>query len=367
VKRVLLVGGGHSHLAVLKSFGDAPIEGVRLTLLSPNRYALYSGMIPGFIAGHYRLEDCRVDLRSLGARAHARFLEDSAVEIDPARCEVITLRGERLPYDLLSLDIGSTSGEAAGEGKHALRVRPAEFFLENWERLRESARRGEVRRIAVIGGGAAGIEVLLAMQHGLAGAAAEFALFSDTPILSGHSESVRRRLACILGVRGVGVHTGRKVLAVGADELEIEGGERFRAQATVWATGASAPAWIAVSGLRTDPLGFVAVSEALQSTSHPDIFATGDVASIVGEAKPKSGVIAVRQGPALARNLRLALAGATLKPFRSPARALALISCGDRYAVASWGPLALGGAWVWRWKDHIDRRFVGEYRLGPEP
>jgi len=367
VKRVLLVGGGHSHLAVLKSFGDAPIEGVRLTLLSPNRHALYSGMIPGLIAGHYRLEDCRVDLGALAARAGGRFLADSALGIDPGRREVITLRGERLAYDLLSLDIGSAAGEAPGVSERALRLRPIELFLAGWERLREAARRGEVRRIAVIGGGAAGIEVLLAMQHGLAGAAVEFTLFDGTHILAGHSESVRRRIARILVARSIGVHTGRKVFVAAAGELELDGGERFQAQATVWATGPSAPAWIAAGGLHTDALGFVAVNEALQSASHPEIFAAGDVATIVGGARPKSGVIAVRQGPALARNLRLALAGATLKPFRSPVRSLALISCGDRYAVASWGSLALGGAWVWRWKDRIDRRFVGKYRLGPEP
>lgn len=365
MKRVVLVGGGHSHLAVLKSFGDAPIEGVRLTLLSPNRRALYSGMIPGLIAGHYREQECRIDLGSLAARAGGRFLEGSAVGIDPRRREVMTPGGERIPYDFLSLDAGSSSGDAEGDAEHVLRVRPIEIFLAGWERLRESVGRGEVRRIAVIGGGAAGIEVLLAMQHGLEGAAVEFALFSDTPILAGRRESVRHRFARILGARGVGVHTGRKVRAAGAGGLEIEGGARFEAQATVWATGAEAPAWVAASGLGTDPLGFVAVSAALQSVSHAEIFAAGDIASTVGEARPKSGVVAVRQGPALARNLRLALAGAPLEPFRSPARALALISCGKRYAVASWGPLALGGAWVWRWKDRIDRRFVGEYRLGP--
>ena len=365
MKHLLLVGGGHSHLAALKSFGDAPPGGVRLTLLSPNRHALYSGMIPGLIAGHYRHEDCRVDLGSLAARAGGRFLVDSALGIDSGRREVITARGERLAYDLLSLDVGSTSGDAAGETKHALRVRPVEFFLANWERLRESARRGDVRRVAVVGGGAVGIEVLLAMQHALAGAAVEFTLFDDARILAGHGESARRRIVRILGARGVGVHIGRKVLAAGAGGLELEGGERFQAQTTVWATGAGAPSWIAACGLRTDPFGFVAVSASLQSASHPEIFAAGDVASIIGEASPKSGVFAVRQGPALARNLRLALAGAAPLPFRSPARALALISCGNRYAVASWGRFALEGTWVWRWKDRIDRRFVGKYRLGP--
>src|SRR6266581_4334351 len=153
VKQLLLVGGGHSHLAVLRSFGDAPAERVRLALLSPGRHAFYSGMVPGAVAGHYRPEDCRIDLEALAARAGARFLDDSATGIDPARREVITASGKRFAYDFLSLDIGSSAGEPAGEAEHALRVRPVEAFLAGWERLRESARRGEVRRIAVIGCG----------------------------------------------------------------------------------------------------------------------------------------------------------------------------------------------------------------------
>jgi selenide,water dikinase len=363
VKQLLLVGGGHSHLAVLKSFGDAPAEGVHLMLLSPGRHAFYSGMVPGVVAGHYRPDDCRVDLGALAARAGARFLEDSAVGVDPARREVITASGERLAYDFLSLDIGSSAGEPAGAAENALRVRPVEPFLAGWERLRESAKRGGVRRIAVVGGGAAGIEVLLAMQHALAGVAVDFALFSDVPILDGHG--ARRRIARILGAHGVVVHTGQKIVAVGKNELEIEGGRRFEAQAAVWATGASAPTWIARSGLATDARGFVAVSDTLQSRSFPEIFAAGDVATVIGEPRPKSGVLAVRQGPVLARNLRRALAGEAPEPFRSPSRSLALISCGDPYAVASWGRFSLEGAWVWRWKDRIDRGFVERYRLGP--
>ena len=363
MKELLLVGGGHSHLAVLKSFGDAPAGGVRLALLSPSRHAFYSGMVPGVVAGHYRPGDCRIDLVALAARAGARFLLDAAVGVDPARREVTTARGECLRYDVLSLDTGSSAGEPAGAAEHALRVRPVEAFLASWERLRQSARSGEVRRIAVVGGGAAGVEVLLAMRHGLAGSATQFALFSELPVLAGHG--ARRRIARILGERGVPVHSGRKVVAAGENGLELDGGERFEAQAAVWAAGAYAPPWIAQSGLATDARGFVAVSDTLQSRSRPEIFAAGDVASVIGEPGPKSGVFAVRQGPILAHNLRRALAGEAPERFRPPSRSLALISCGDRYAVASWGWLALEGAWVWRWKDRIDRRFVERYRLGP--
>src|SRR6266853_4864748 len=326
VKHLLLVGGGHSHLAVLKSFGDAPSGGVSLALLSPSRHAFYSGMVPGVVARHYRLGDCLIDLRPLAARAGARFLEDSATGVDPARREVTTARGERLHYDVLSLDTGSSAREPTGAAEHALRVRPIEPFLAGWERLRERARRGEVRRIAVVGGGAAGVEVLLAMRHGLAGSGAQFALFSELPVLAGHA--ARRRIARILGERGVPVHSGRKVVAAGENGLELEGGERFEAQAAVWATGAYAPSWIAQSGLATDARGFVAVSDTLQSRSCPEIFAAGDVATVIGAPGPKSGVFAVRQGPVLARNLRRALAGKAPERFRAPSRSLALISCG---------------------------------------
>ena len=164
MKELLLVGGGHSHLAVLKNFGDEPEQSVRLTLLSPHRHAYYSGMVPGVIAGHYGLADCRIDLSRLALRAGARFLQDSAIGADPARCEVFTAKGERLRYDILSLDVGSAGPEPAGAAEHALCVRPIEAFLAAWERLRERAGRGEIRSIAVVGGGAAGIEVLLAMR-----------------------------------------------------------------------------------------------------------------------------------------------------------------------------------------------------------
>jgi len=320
-------------------------------------------MVPGVVAGHYPPGECRIDLVALATRAGARFIQDSAAGVDPARREVTTARGERLRYDVLSLDTGSSAGDLAGAAEHSLRVRPVEPFLAGWERLRESTKRGEIRRIAVIGGGAAGVEVLLAMRHGLAGVAVEFALFSELLILAGHG--ARRRIVRILGERGVAVHAGRKVVAAGESGLELEGGGRFEAQAAVWATGAYAPSWIAHSGLATDTRGFVAVSDTLQSRSCPEVFAAGDVATVIGEPRPKSGVFAVRQGPVLARNLRRALAGKAPERFRSPSRSLALISCGDPYAVASWGRFSLEGAWVWRWKDRIDRRFVERYRLGP--
>jgi len=362
MKRLVLVGGGHSHLAVLKALGDASAPG-DVILLSPRRHAVYSGMIPGLIAGHYRLEHCRVDLQGLAARAGVRVVEDSAIRVDAARREVITATGERLAYDLLSLDVGSAPVESPIGVQRALRVRPSESFLSSWDRLRESIAKGGVRRVAVVGGGAAGVEIVLAMQHATAGAPVEFALFSEARILAGHHRSVQRRVERILASRRVAVRVHKKVVAILDGGLELERGERVEAQATIWATGALAPSWLAASGLATDPAGFAAVGDTLQSTSHPEIFAAGDCATLIDGGGTKSGVIAVRQGPVLARNLVGALSGAAPQPFREPRRTLALISCGGRYAVASWDRVVFEGAWVWRWKDRIDRRYVDRYRL----
>jgi NADH dehydrogenase FAD-containing subunit len=143
-------------------------------------------------------------------------------------------------------------------------------------------------------------------------------------------------------------------------------GARVACDAPVLATGAQAPAWLAGSGLALDGQGFIATGATQQSTSHPQVFAVGDVASRVDgpyakALHPRSGVYAVRAGPPLAANLRLQLAGAALLPYTPQARTLNLISCGDRRAIVSWGNFSAQGRWAWWWKDHIDRAFVARY------
>jgi selenide,water dikinase len=225
--------------------------------------------------------------------------------------------------------------------------------------------------VAVIGAGAAGVELVLSMQFHLQSvldahrrSRLGFALFSATPsILPGHSHDVQRRFMRVLAARGVTLHLDERVLAVRDGQVMTERGS-YAADHAVWATQATAAPWIRESGLSVDAAGFMQVSETLESVSHADVFGAGDVATIEGHARPKSGVYAVREGPPLARNLGARLAGRPLERYRPQPRALSLITTGDRYAIASRARWSAEGRWVWWWKGLIDRRFMRRYEVG---
>jgi selenide,water dikinase len=255
-----------------------------------------------------------------------------------------------------------------GATAHAIGVKPVDAFLRAWDGVIQGARDGAVKRAVVVGGGAAGIEMVLAMQHRLAEATArpdavEWQLVTDVDVLLPfHNPRARRIFRRILAEREVEVHLSSRVARVEPGVIATANGDRVAGDVIFWATGAAAPPQLARTGLAVDEQGFVAIDGTLRSTSHPHVFAAGDCATMLGHPRPKSGVYAVRQGPPLAANLRAAIEGRPPERYLPQAQALALISTGDRYAVASRGDWALEGRWVWRWKDWIDRRFMRRYR-----
>jgi selenide,water dikinase len=368
-RRLLLIGGGHSHVEVLRRFALASEPAVDLVLVSPDTLTPYSGMLPGLVAGHYTLAESHIDLPALAQRAGARFVRDRVVALDVAARQARLARGPAEPFDIASIDIGSTpDASTAGVREHAVGVKPVDGFLAAWEGIRRDAEAGAIRSIAVVGGGAGGVEILLAMQHRLRQACGDrapaFALVSDQPrVLPLHAPAVGRRLAALLVARGVVLHLGSRAVGVSAEGVRLASGAAVRADRVVWATSATAAPWLAASGLACDERGFVRVNAFLQSVSSADVFASGDCAAQDGEPRPKSGVYAVRQGPPLAANLRRAVRKEPLAPYVPQRDALALISTGDRHAIGTRGGFTVAGRWVWRWKDRIDRRFMAQYRF----
>lgn len=375
-RHLLLIGGGHAHVAVVKAFADRPLPRVRLTLVSQDSMTPYSGMVPGLIAGHYRFEDSHIHLPRLCQASNTSFEEATVAGIDLARKEARVLGGqESVSFDLVSVNTGSTPTDEgiAGVQRHAIPLKPISQFLRGWEGLVERVRRdpGAPVRVIVVGGGAGGVELALAAQHRLVSLVAEhdvkpdvihFTLVSASSVpLPSHNERVQNKLDRILRERHIRCLLGQRVVAVESNSIKCDSGLEAPFDVLFWATNAAAPTWIRESGLRVDAKGFLAVNECFQSLSHAFVFAAGDVASAIHQPCPKSGVLAVRQGHLLALNLRRTLQGEVLTPFKLPMRFLSLIGTGDCRAVGSRGELAFEGKWVWWLKDWIDRRWMRQY------
>ena len=374
MRQLVLVGGGHSHAGVLRQFGLAPLPDVQLTLICTDIQTPYSGMLPGYVAGHYGYDEVHIDLQRLAGFAGARLLHAEVTGIDRAARTVHCRSGETAAYDVLSINIGSTPQVARVPGalEHTVPVKPIARFNQRWLALLARVQQhAGTTTIAVVGGGAGGVELLLAMQYRLRKELQalrrnpddlRFHLITQSDqIMPTHNARVRRRFRQVLAARGVAVHCEMEVADVQSGAAHARSGQVIDADEIIWVTQAGGAAWLKGTGLSLDEGGFIQVNACLQSVSDPRIFAAGDIAAIVGHPLEKAGVFAVRQARPLADNLRHSLAGQALQPYRPQRKWLALISTGNRYAVASRGALGFSGAWVWRWKDRIDRRFMRRF------
>ena len=369
LKDLVLVGGGHTHVHVLRSFGLKPMPGVRLTLIGRDVETPYSGMIPGFVAGHYTFDECHIDLAWLCASTGARLVRGEATGIDRASRQVLLKDGPAVSYDLLSIDVGSAPNleTIPGARQWATPVKPIAEFGRHWMAFLErmTSWLGPLN-VTVIGGGAGGVELALAIDHHLRraakGAQVQVTLTTMDEILAGQAAAARRRMRAIFQRRGLRLLEKAAAVRIERGAVQLESGKWLQADAVFVVTEASAAEWFATTGLPLDGRGFLAVADTLRSTGDERIFAVGDCATVLKHPRPKAGVFAVRQGPPLAENLRRVLLDKAPEPFVPQARYLSIIGTGDGRAVATRGSWAVEGAWVWRWKDHVDRKWMRLYQ-----
>lgn len=347
MKRIVLIGAGHAHLVALRSFVEQPLYGARVALITPQPRQVYSAMLPGLIAGHYALDEAQVDVADLCRRSFAEFVQGRVVALDPARRGVRLADGRTLEYDLVSINAGSLCDVSLPGAKRALPIKPFESFIAG-------LRAAVVDRVAVVGAGAAGSELAMALAY----RGAAVTLYAGTPTLS---PPVAQRVARALRRAAVDFRPGMPVSSLEEGPLVIAGSSRQEFSLVLLATGAVALPWLRESGLATDESGFVLVQDTLQSVSHPEVFAAGDCATLRKAPHPKSGVYAVRHGETLAANLRRLLKPEPPLPYEPQRKALLLISCGARYAIGERGGFTAEGRLAWRLKDWIDRRWIASF------
>lgn len=376
-RHLLLIGGGHSHLYVLKHFATLqkrrptpPGFPIRITLLSKHSHALYSGMLPGVIAGHYHPEQTKIDLKKLCERCDIDFIADTFTALDTEQQLVHCASGRRLAYDWLSLNLGSQPDLSSIEGADQVgfAVKPIDQLLSQWQQAFARLSRWKNPHICLVGGGAASVEVTLALyqalqQHHLP---AKLSLVCATPtLLPSHHLRVQRQIVHQLQRRAIRLHCGHRVIAAqgqpGDYRLELDNQRALPCSEVIWAVQAAGQPWLQDSGLACTDAGFIRVNQHLQSVSHPNVFAAGDLAHFVPQPLAKSGVHAVRQGQPLADNLQRIISGQRLSEFKPQRHFLSLLALGNQRAIASRGNLCLRGRWVWWWKDIIDRRFIRQF------
>ena len=363
-KRLVLAGGGHAHLSVLQAFANKRQPGVELVVITPSVYQNYSGMLPGWISGHYTQQDCRIDLTYLVAASGAQLVLDHVVNMDLGKRSVHLSGGRHMVYDLLSLDVGSETNTSGLEGLGAklLSAKPLDNFFAAWPQVLAEAKTSKDYRLVVVGAGAAGVEIALAARYafqrmGIEGVVDLVA--SESGMLQGHSKRAQDRVRRFVERAGLGLHSQRGVGV--PDGVMLADDHLLRADRVIAATGARPVEWLKLSGLGLDAEGYVRVDQNHCSVSHPGVLAAGDVCTRQDVRMARSGVHAVHAGPVLADNLLAMLEGRSLRPYMPKKSSLYLMACGPRYAVASWGRWSAEGSWVWRWKDWIDRGFIRRF------
>lgn len=358
---LLLVGGGHAHVAVLADWIRHGLpSGARAVLLTPDRHLRYSGMVPGWLVGQHRRDDGLVDLAALAARAGVEWVADRCTGLDAAARVVTTASGADIAFDIASIDTGGEGRAAAllGDDPRLIDVRPIAAFVD---RVAALSALGPAR-VVVAGGGAGGVELAFGLRNlASSDAPPRVTLVAGSGgILPDFAPAVQRRAARALARQEIAVAHAEARFAGGAIMAGAQSLEP--ADCVIAALGSAAPGWVQASGLAVDAGGFIAVDGQQCSTSHPHIFAAGDVAARIDRPLAHSGVHAVFAGPVLAANLRSAASGkAPRATYRQRGSHLYLINTGDGSAIASYGPLAAEGRWVLRLKHWIDRRWIAKY------
>lgn len=362
----MLAGGGHAHLGVLQAITrDRPRE-TDVVLVTPNRATTYSGMLPGWMAGDYTLPEIQIDVAALAERAGVHVVLASIAGLDAMRRNLVLADGRAIPYDLLSLDVGSEPDLApfVALGDRALPIRPLDRFVAGWSSIVHAASRRTGFRLAIVGTGAGGVELALAAERALETHKIEgnVSLVGAAPnILDGLAPGAAGRVRRILMERGITIH--HAIASAEKGGLRLSPDTLLPVDAAIIVTGGLPPRWLHSSGLELDDAGRVAVGPTHQSVSHADVFAAGDVSGRIDHAVSASGVHAVKAGHVLAHNLVAALGGDAFKTYAPRRRSLYLLSTGTRTAVLSWGRFHAEGAWVWRWKRYLDKRFVARHRV----
>ena len=372
-KKLVLAGAGHAHIGLLRRMANKRLANsdakVEVTVITEQPHTLYSGMLPGWMAGHYQLSEISIDIVELCRRAGAQLIQRSITAVDAYKQTLSTAKNEHYEYQVLSLNTGadtdltwlksdSVASKDLESKTTVIPVRPLPNFVEQWQHILEQAKQINHYKLAIVGAGAAATELVMAAQFALQqiNPNHQAYLVCGEHLLSGFDKRFSTRVIKQLQRHSIDVIYERAESLAKGKLLTSK--QTLDVNAVIVATGVMGSAWTANTNLTTVDKGFIAVKATQQSTSHSNVFAVGDVSTRVDREMAHSGVHAVFGGVVEANNLIAFLNDEPLQSYQPKNRTLYLLSCGDKYAIGSWGKFSLQGQWVWHLKRYIDKRFV---------
>lgn len=360
MKHLVLVGGGHAHIYILNQLQHQQLPHTRITLISPDPYQYYSGMFSGYMEDKYALEEIRIDLSLMCEKANIHFIIDSVDHLELETHEIITSRGKRISYDLISFDVGSLAMNPKIPGLKELGA----FIKPNYRVPQIKKTLETEERVVVIGGGISGIEMSLSLQakRNQFNKKMPITLIHSGKLLKSYGRRTSKQITDIL--KNKGVHLIENfVNAVDGKHLILKSGNDLLFDRLLWLAGPSAPRIFQESGLPTDVAGYLLVNDKLQSISYPNIFGAGDCIGI--QSYPdlhKAGVYAVREAPILWNNLKQYLNESTLKRYRPQSDYLSILYTGNEEAMLFYRGFTFHGRWCWKLKRRIDTSFMAKFK-----
>ncbi|MBX7230981.1 MAG: FAD-dependent oxidoreductase [Bdellovibrionales bacterium] len=449
-KKLVLVGAGHAHIQLLRHLEKTkPLWTPHWSVFLVNSmdHSIYSGALPGVLAGLLPPSQMQIPLEPLCQKAQVHFLKTQVQSLLLEKNSLQLYQGNQIHFDQLSLNVGSLNSPLPhDETVPVISLKPIGDLLSKWQKLLDILEQWEHSRpphVALIGGGATGAEIAMALAAALttqqklqkkrlakawneqplaaSSVAPVITLWQREDLLPNLNPRARKKLIQALHRWQIQIQTYSHVTGVFKGQIHYEIQPRLpsnnilsfetskkspagpgdsRTQPVdfvLLATPAAPNPLIKNSSLPLIPPGFIGVEPTLQVSQYPHIWAAGDCvafpavpfespfydstsyanANLYGTKVnsrtsksevpflPKSGVYAVRQGALLSHNLCQLLSNnpntlgtITFKNYVPQTRTLALIATADHRAIGAWGPFAMDGTWLWRWKQYLDQSFV---------
>ena len=368
-KQLVLVGGGHSNVQVLKKLSMIKIKGLHTILISDNFEAVYSGMTPGYIHEEFNKDEICIDLQRLCFNANATFIKDKVVKLETNFQKLELQNYPPVYFDYLSINTGSVSNTRdlkIENQSNCFHVKPISLFIKKFDEIDKIINLNEKRKIIIIGGGVASYELAFSLKRRYENNLELIIIGNRILSEKNLNSKTRKRLKTISADLGIKEILG-KVISISENKVTLKDGRVIESNLNLLSTGAKIEEWLIESDLERDKKGFIKVDENLLSINHKNIFVTGDACNIININRPKSGVMAVRQGEILKENIFLILMKKKLRKFKPQKNWLYLIGTYENYALLNYFFLSFHAKWCWRLKLFIDKNFIEKFKLKNNP